>query len=137
MLAGRMMVVPFDSGWYINERLSYLKYYGEVTDAEVQVAYDVMAEMVERGTAPVHILIDASEIESFPTMASEPDAAIEVEHLGWIMLAADGDVTASLSESMAALANNRFQAYEDLDSALRFLMAVDTSLHLERIDEAD
>ncbi|NDJ62855.1 MAG: hypothetical protein GYB67_17170 [Chloroflexi bacterium] len=130
--------MPCEIGWYIPERVIWQRFYGVVTSEELAEHSARSAEYIMAGTAPVHILVDATEIAKYPgnlkQLTDSANYASDTNKVGFVAHASTSNqlmrFLASLMTQML-VRNVQFRAFETVDAALAFLIDRDTTLDLQ------
>ncbi|MFN8530645.1 MAG: hypothetical protein U0670_18730 [Anaerolineae bacterium] len=124
-------------GWYLEDRVLYERYYHHVTIEELTRMSHQSHSLHHRAAAPMHTLIDLSDVKSFPTNLSRVQAAITLPtaiERGWmVVIIPEGNVLLQFVAAYAAqirATNARYRMFRSLSTAVDFLNVTDPQLNL-------
>jgi len=122
--------MPYELGWQIHNRVIYRRYYGDVTLEEIQQSSDEARAMVMQGIPLVHSIIDASEIDRFPSLREVQRSThfTTVEEEGWQMIMGVSGVARLLVSVLTQITGKRFRIVNTVDDAMAFLYMQDETL---------
>jgi len=127
--------MPVDVSWYLEGRIVYVKYYGDVTIDDKRIGAEKEHEFLDAGEVPlVHVLLDISEQTSSPTNIKSIQQALDkvLQHpsKGWTIafgkeeFRMENFVNSVVTQSYSA----RYRTFVTQQEALEFLVYVDSSL---------
>jgi hypothetical protein len=124
----------YKSSWLREDRIAYVELIGIYDERLVEEVNTYMCkELLEKGQAPVHIILDASQLTGYPrnirvlkkaseTTASHPD-------LGWLLLVGfDNPVVKFFSTVLVQMFKLRFKQVGTVEEAVTTIERVDLSL---------
>ncbi len=127
--------MPYTIDWYIDRRVTYLQFYGQVVLEDVRGINADSIAFQEAGIPLVHMIIDISRVEKFPTnlaairemMKKQGDS----ETVGWVLIVgADNPVIRFIASIITQLSgeNIHFRLIDSLNDAVDFLHEHDATL---------
>ncbi len=123
--------MPFQMGWHKENRIAKVLIYGDVTLAEVTSLDQEISEYLNEAELPVHILFDATQVNTFPTNVLQLREAITcITHpqLGWIAFIDDGSPSNPLLNMLSQLLGSNYRAFGNVKMGLDFIKSQDASL---------
>jgi hypothetical protein len=132
--------MPAEVYWYHEKRIIYHRYLGNITVAEVHEAAEKGLQLTAAGAPPIHVLVDLSEVSSFPRSIDVYRAALKPAEdpatIGWVVIFGSQNLVLKFMASTLAHiagARTRVRVVESRDHAVSFLEERDSSLiNLER-----
>lgn len=127
--------MPYSIEWYIDRRVTHQKLYDHITLDDVRGLNADSIAFQNAGTPLVHMIIDISKVEKFPTnlasiremMKKQGDA----ETVGWVLLVgAHNPVVRFIASIITQLSgeNIHFRLIDSLNEAIDFLHEHDATL---------
>src|SRR5689334_16581788 len=86
---GVQKIMPYEDSWYVEKRVAIQRLYGVITVEESEMARDGVIRLLEEGTPLVHILVDVSDVEKFPTNITAIRRMIpnvDSPNMGWLLI---------------------------------------------------
>lgn len=124
--------MSFEISWYIPQRVIYVHVLGELGLAEVEGMSKRIAELLEAGIEPVHILLDDTKGGRPPLNLRELKARIEmVNHpiIGWVVGIGEVDAVAKfLIPLLLKIMSMKYTRVANVDEAVEFLSVRDRTL---------
>ncbi len=121
--------------WYVEDRVLYLRIYGIVTLEDIQNLNVTATSLVAASKSIVHVMVDLSEIERFPTSLATIKEFVKPtsnqQALGWVILfGTTNPLLRFLASVVTQLAgeNVRMRMLDQLSDALEFLCKQDETL---------
>jgi len=127
--------LPYQLSWYTEKRILYQQYAGVLTEAELIAADNEATNLVQSGTAPVHIIADTTSVEKFPMSLSQANRLLgkRAEGLGWVVTISHNRAMNFLVSVVLQVRGVETRFATSLDEALVFLCHRDPSLKLEEL----
>lgn len=128
--------MPYELSWYTEKRIAHARLYGEVTTQDMKENNQrIVHDYLQLGTPPVHLLIDISAMEKFPTNLRQLKAASEVflgePSLGWMVtVGKTNTLERFLTSTLTQLFGVKLHMAADLEAALAFLEKYGTEVPL-------
>jgi|GEM_PF-1523144 len=127
--------MPVDISWYLEGRIIYIKYFGDVTIDDKREGAEQEIALLDAGTsALVHVLLDITDQTSSPTnikaIQEALDKALKHPKKGWTLafgkeeFRMENFINSVVTQSSSA----RYRTYVTLQETLEFLVYVDPSL---------
>lgn len=123
------------SYWLEENKIAYIEYIGDFDDEGVIELNRFVAEnYLDKGDPPVHNIIDASQLGSFPKNLSalREGSSYSVKHpnAGWMILVGFGSnpLLKFLSSAVSQVLGVKFKQVDTLEDAKSILRRVDNSL---------
>ena len=120
--------------WYIEKRVAIQYLYGTVTIDDAEASRNGMVKFLEDGTPLVHVLVDVTGIEKFPTNLAALKHLIpnlDKDRMGWLIIYGAHNVFMRFMASTLAqlgMPGVRLRIFSTLDESLTFLQGQDLSL---------
>lgn len=127
--------MPVDVSWYIEGRIVYIRYHGDVTVEDKRIGAEEECDFLDKGTTPlVHVLLDITDQTSSPTnirlIQKALDKALTHPAKGWTL--AYGKEEFRMENYVNSVVTQPYQAryrtYVTQKEALEFLLYVDSTL---------
>jgi hypothetical protein len=131
----RNKAMPYQVSWLVPQRVVWAQGWGEISAAENQASDEAVKAHIETGQAPVHVLIDVTQVEGFPfsTASHRVKEAREFwqhPNLGWgIICGTDNRVVRFIAEIVMRLAGVKLRLFSTLEEGIAFLEQDDPSLN--------
>lgn len=126
--------MSYELSWYIDRRIVLARLTGDVSAEEIfQNNQRIARDYVQQGQAPVHLLIDISGMEKFPSNLKQLKAASDIllrEHsLGWMVTVGKvNTLERFLTSTLTQMFGVRLHMTDTLARALAFLSKNDVSI---------
>ncbi|MEO8610734.1 MAG: hypothetical protein ABI690_22745 [Chloroflexota bacterium] len=126
--------MPYADSWYIEKGVAIQRMYGNVTLEDAEAARNGLAKLLETGTTLVHVLVDVSEVERFPTNLfgiRRLTPNIDNPNLGWLIIYGAGNpLLRFIASTLAQLGmpGVRMRMFSRWDESLIFLQGQDSTL---------
>jgi len=123
--------MPVEVTWYLEDRIIYSKYSGNVTIEDVRNGTQQVKKFAYQGTPLVHNIANMLEIETFPKNLRQIRNAIEQldnNILGWTVIINRNKLLRFIVSTVSQLARARFLIFDNQEDALAFLYRMDASL---------
>ncbi len=127
--------MPYHINWYQQDRVIFEKFYGDVVVEDVRNLNAQSSKMFIAGTPLIHVIVDLSEIQSFPKSMGVIKEAIrsraDPDRLGWVMIfGTKNPILKFFASVIAQVAGERvrFRLVNSLDEAVAFLHDQDQTL---------
>jgi len=117
--------------WYFPDYVVNAQMWGEFTFEELSIGSQETAELIRKGQAPVHDIIDMRYIEKYPLDVKQIFNATPVfrePNLGWVLLISDDRVVRFLTHMVLQLHKTRVRYCSTPAEALAFLREIDERL---------
>ncbi len=130
--------MPSELSWFIQDRVFYLRLFDEITFEEMQQTNQQGIEMLEAGTAPVHVIMDDEDLKKAPVNLSQVTGTLKIYRhaaLGWIVVIGESKTIGKyISSLMAQLFRVQYQRSPTIQGALDFLHEQDGTLDWSKAD---
>lgn len=127
--------MPTQQKWYLNDRIVFVEFAGELSVDDIVEALETSINYVERSAAqPVHFLHDWTQLKKFPTnilqIRRQSDIRLsDRSKLGWMVAYGnDNRLMRYISQTVTYLFDIRFRMFSTREEALRFLHKMDDTL---------
>lgn len=124
--------MPFEISWQHENRVILGRYYG-VMSLDDLVNWDTsVAQYLNTGTPPIHLILDVSEVTKFPTNVLQLRNHLNnLSHpsKGWTLLVGSSSLINSLTTIVTQLAHSKFRPFKTTSAALDFLAKEDITLN--------
>lgn len=124
----------YGASWLVDKRVCLIEISGELDDQRViEFNTHIRDEYLEKGEAPVHIIMDAQNLVNYPRNVTtlRKASAISTQHpnTGWVCLVGfDNSMLRFLGSAIAQLLGLKFKQMNTLEEAVAVLRSVDSSL---------
>ncbi|HEX2619845.1 MAG TPA: hypothetical protein VHL11_06855 [Phototrophicaceae bacterium] len=120
--------------WLIENRVLYSRVWGEQTMEMVKLSNVQLKEMLDQGTAPIHLIMDTREMTAMPRSLSQlQDSMQATKHpsLGWVVtVGTTNPITKYMGMMIAKLFRLRFRRVESFSDTLTFIQTIDPTVDL-------
>jgi hypothetical protein len=123
--------VPFEINWKIEQRVFVVRLFGDVTADDVTQIGEESLRRVVAGVAPVHDVVDAREIGTFPiNVQALAKATPHLRHykIGWLVTINNNMLVQATSKLLARIAGTKYGTAQTMEEALRLLTHIDPTL---------
>jgi len=129
--------MTYQISWHLEKRILMVKMFGILTDEESTEISAINSRHLQEGTAPVHIIVDTTGLEKFPTnlrQNSQFMAYLRSPSLGWvIVIGLANNVLAKFAVSVISqVIHFQLSQRDSIADALRFLEGHDSTLKLNQ-----
>lgn len=117
--------------WLVDNRLLYTKIWNEYTLDELVQVEEEGKILIRNGTPLVHLLIDFRLMTEYPSNLREIVARSSVfrePNAGWVVVLTNNRMVQFLTSIVAGVSQARFRAFDSWDSALKFLVSIDSAM---------
>jgi len=119
--------------WYMENRILFIKVPQEVSIEEIKYMSSQISDAIQVGEAPIHVIFDASEMQTFPNNVKSLMQAMQIflKHpkMGWNFAINPNRLILFLGTVVSrALGMNKYRAVASVDEALEILYRVDSTL---------
>lgn len=127
--------MPFHIEWYQQNRVIFEKFFGNVTLDDVRGLNAQSSKMFIAGTPLIHVIVDLSEVESFPRSMAAIKEAIKSrttpDRLGWVLIfGTKNPILKFFVSVIAQVAGDRvrFRLMDTFEQAENFLLEQDQTI---------
>ena len=127
--------MPVDLSWYVEGRVIYIKYSGDVTIEDKRIGAQQEYEFLDAGTSSlVHVLLDITDQTSSPTnikaVQNALDKALKHPKKGWTLAFGKEEFRMEnfVNSVVTQASSARYRTYVTLEETLEFLVYVDPPL---------
>ncbi|HEX2621269.1 MAG TPA: hypothetical protein VHL11_14020 [Phototrophicaceae bacterium] len=122
--------MPYKIDWHVENRIIQCEVYGEFTLEEVRELSQAITERIRQGQAPVHVVVDPTQVEKYPLNIAAIKAVVQKPepNAGWILLISTNTVIRFIMTMVVQMSGAHFRMSPDLKQALMLLQRVDGTL---------
>lgn len=123
--------MPYELNWRIENRVIWLRVWDVVTMDEINTISPQIMEMLNAGSAPVHLLADYTDVTRMPFSLQHSQKAVDVQahpHIGWVMTITNNQRMRFITTILLQITSMWMRQFAKVDEALEFLQHVDDSL---------
>lgn len=135
--------MPSNQHWLIDDKVAYVKFWGEVTADEISAEVRESARLRGMSTSPqVHYLHNWGEVTKFPTSLVELNTVFRnrTDHrdrLGWVVAYGTTNRTINmLGDLFFSILRVKFRLFDTEEKAVAFLCRADPSVPEFDVDSA-
>ena len=134
--------MPTKTEWYLEKRIILSQAHGKITLDEFTLTGKLLDEYRQEGTAPIHWILDAREVEK-PILdlglARKTFQILKHEDFGWtiVLVAKPNRLMTFLASTVAQTLGIRYRLLHEMDEALAFLRERDPTLNNEHDKRED
>lgn len=122
------------SEWLVPERVIFARAHGVMTVNDVIELIEPIKRMLVEYPAPIHVLLDVSQVEQFPTnivqLSRLVDARLATQS-GWVFFVCRQNTTRFVVSVLAQLSSTKLSHFDTLQEALDFLDKSEPSLQIK------
>ncbi len=131
--------MPYQIAWHLEKRVLMVKLFGILTDQESTEVGEINSRHLQEGTAPIHIIVDTSKMEKFPTnlrQNSQFMGYLSTPSLGWVVvIGIANNMLARFAVSVISqVIHFRLAQRDNMTEAIKYLESQDSTLKLNRND---
>ena len=123
--------MPYEVNWHLDKRIISNKLYGAFDfDTAIEASKNVSQHLAE-GKAPIHLIVDMSELQSFPTNVTklnEMTTYLKNPALGWVVVIGGNSLSKFVVNVISQIIKFRVTQRPTFDEAVRFLESNDLTL---------
>ena len=131
--------MPYQISWQLEKRVLMVKLFGILTDQESTEVGEINSRHIQEGIAPVHIIVDARDLDKFPTnlrQNSQFMGYLSTPSLGWVVaIGIANNMLARFAVTVISqVIHFRLAQRDNMTEAIRYLESQDATLKLNRND---
>ncbi|MFN8527326.1 MAG: hypothetical protein U0670_01800 [Anaerolineae bacterium] len=128
--------MPYEVGWLINTRVISCRFFGDIVEADGIDLLKEMARMIDAGTAPVFVVIDALEITRvpkslIPLVQAITELQLDKAKLRYLLVLSNNPLHSFIGTIAAKFAGIHLRLLTDMNSAIDFIRTHDAELNTE------
>ncbi|MBW7879702.1 MAG: hypothetical protein H3C32_10370 [Anaerolineae bacterium] len=122
--------MPVEIGWKAGKRLLGVRYHGKITADDVRRLTEQMGKIVKEGTAPIHVVIDASGVSGVGIGLGDLRSLStpNFPEIGWMAIIAPNAVYRFFISIGVQFSRGKYKFVNSVDEAERFLVEQDSTL---------
>lgn len=124
--------MSFEVSWYLPERIIHVHVLAELDLSQIERMAHIVAEYIQAGTPPIHILLDDSKGGRPPISLKELQARLRVVNdasIGWVVGIGEVDAVAKFLIPLGMkLAHIRYTRVKDVSEAVEFIARYDINI---------
>src|SRR4051794_38985593 len=128
--------MPYRFEWYVEGRVILEEAYGDVTiDELIRFNAEVTQLIVEKGIAPVHVIVDLTKVEKYPPSLREVLGTMRQKHpekVGWMLIVTENPVLRFVASMVFQIARLKLRTFSTLAQAKVFLAEMDETVKMIR-----
>ena len=132
--------MPYQLDWYIEGRIIYRRFWGVVTEDELQAYYIQFLDLLEIGNSPIHLIVNDGQLERIaikPSLSNKNRQINKHPSLGWsISIGQLHFVVRLLTLLGRKLRLSRWRWFKRWEEAKNFLKKHDSTLNWQNANEA-
>jgi hypothetical protein len=126
--------MPYRIQWYVEGRVILEEAFGDVTIEElVRFNAEVTTLIAEKGVAPVHVIVDLSKVEKYPSSLREVLSTMRQkapEKVGWMLIVTESPVMRFVASMVFQIARLKLRTFSTLAQAKVFLAEMDETVKM-------
>jgi len=126
--------MPYRIEWYIEGRVVFEEAYGDVTvDELVRFNAEVTALINNEGIAPVHVIVDLSKVEKYPSSLREVLGTMRQKNpdkVGWMLIVTESPILRFVASTIFQIAHLKLRTFSNLQQAKGFLAEMDDTVSM-------
>jgi hypothetical protein len=118
--------MPFESKWYVENRVSAVRDWGELTLEEMRESNKIFLDHIRNGKPPVHLIVDTRAITKMPgsfiPMLKEIEVFRHEPNMGWTIMVTNSSVLhffGVLSSNMLKMPLRAVSSYQEANEVLK------------------
>ncbi|MBA3868583.1 MAG: hypothetical protein H0X30_05480 [Anaerolineae bacterium] len=112
-------------GWYIKDRVIFHRPVGDQPIEVIQHNNDMLIKLMDKGEAPIHVIVDARYATKLPTsLLKLSNAASFLSHpsLGWLTTISNNPVITFIAGIIPQISSwQLYRVFSDLETSISFL----------------
>lgn len=123
--------MPHEISWYQEKRIILNRLIGSLDLETGTKASEATSQFLNEGIAPVHLIVDMTELKSFPTNITKVNTMnqyLKNPALGWVIVVGGNTLSQFLVNVLSQVIRFRVAQRPTLQQAVDFLRAQDQSL---------
>ncbi len=126
--------MPHEISWYQEKRIVLNRLIGSLDVEAGTQASEATSQFLNEGVAPVHLIVDMTELKSFPTNITKVNTMnqyLKNPSLGWVVVIGGNTLSQFLVNVLSQVIRFRVAQRPTLEQAVDFLRAQDPSLAVQ------
>ena len=128
--------MPYRIQWYVEGRVILEEAFGDVTVEElIRFNAEVTTLIVDQGIAPVHVIVDLTKVEKYPSSLREVLGTMRQKHpekVGWMLVVTESPIMRFVASTVFQIARLKLRTFATLQQAKGFLAEIDETVALIR-----
>ena len=123
--------MPYNISWCEEKRVFCIELTGELTDEQWTSIVAIDTLHIEEGIAPIHVIIDVSELDSFPTNVRKTASYashLRDPRLGWAVVVGGNPLLDFVASLLSQITGFKLTKSATVEDALIFLRKQDNTL---------
>jgi len=126
--------MAYEVSWFVDQRVVYFRSYGTATVEDIHNMNRDTQAYVRAGQPLVHVLVDLSALEKFPTNLSGMRQSLQQmdhERMGWVVVCGAGNALLRFVASLITqfvIPNVRLRMFDTVEQGTAFLRERDATL---------
>src|SRR5262249_22059413 len=123
--------MPYENGWYFDDRVAFQRIYGNVTIEDLQQNLQSTLLLIDAGTPPVHVISDLREIAKFPMDVNKLKDIFQLPqrpNMGWTLIITNNALLRFFTSIVVQIAHTNYKIVTSYEEALDLLRRVDPTL---------
>jgi hypothetical protein len=122
--------MTIETRWYVEGRVLTQRFSGSATIEDVKQSVENADNLFAQGTAPIHVIVDLLDAESWPPLWELSRVVRRSPHpkLGWTVLLVHNPMLRFIAALAMQFSGAKYYAVATLAEALKFLINHDSSL---------
>jgi hypothetical protein len=124
--------MPFEVSWLVDQRVVYVRTYGEMTMSEMQESSVQSRKLCEEGIPFVYVISDATDLVKVQVKLQDVLAffrgAKVIDKVGWSVFVGATSVERFFFAIISQFNNNNHRTFSKLEDAVAFIQSADDGL---------
>jgi hypothetical protein len=130
--------MPYQVNWYQDKRIIFNKLYGACDFESAVEASTQVSQLLAEGNAPIHLIVDMSDLQSFPTNVTRLNGMtsyLKNPSLGWVVVIGGNSLSKFVVNVISQIIKFRATQRFTLNDAVQFLESNDVTLAAQVVIE--
>ena len=130
--------MPYQVNWYQDKRIIFNKLYGAFDFESATEASRRVSQLLAEGNAPIHLIVDMTELQSFPTNVTKLNdmtTYLKNPSLGWVVVIGGNTLSKFVVNVISQVIKFRVAQRFSMNEAIQFLQSNDVTLAAQIVTE--
>jgi hypothetical protein len=117
--------------WYAENRVILAQVEGVVDDEGMNASNTTITNLLDKGQAPVHLIVDTTDLKKFPTNLSalrNSQAYLTHSNVGWVIVINTNPLLNYLAHILTAIAKVKSRTVKTFAEGEQLLTSLDSSI---------
>jgi hypothetical protein len=123
--------MAFNISWYVENRVILANVEGIVDDNEMNLSNTTITQLLDKGKAPVHLIVNTTDLKQFPTNVNglrKSLAYLAHPNIGWIIIVNTNPLLNFLAHIVTSIVQAKSRTVKTFEEGKQLLRTLDASV---------